>query len=79
MTGVWRCPRCAFLRTMLVEIGPGVVAIDERRQRIVCPVEGATLVPVSDADIAAFGACAAEGHVAEAWRGGACECGTRRA
>jgi len=77
-TGVYRCPRCGVVRTALAQLRTGVIVIDERPQRLVCPVEGADMTPLSEADLSAFHGCAAEGHVVESWRG-ACGCGTVKA
>lgn len=77
-SGVYRCPRCSIVRTMLVHTGAMVVTIDTSRQRVICPAEGADMEPISEADLRVFGLCAADGHEVEAWKG-SCSCGTVKA
>ena len=53
-SGVYICPRCGFLRAALRVVGASALRIelDPKRQRIVCPREGADMVPVLGADLA---------------------------
>jgi hypothetical protein len=55
-----------------------VLMIDDRRQRMICPAEGADMVALTEGDLAAFRGCARDGHLVAPWRA-ACECGTIRA